>query len=71
MKLFQIHEADLEVLERELPALVEVSMIGAGSESDMTRKRWEAVKSIVSNVRWNYGPPLQIKELTADEGNDL
>jgi len=28
----------------------------------MVRKQWERVKEIVSNIRWNYGPPSQIKE---------
>lgn len=29
----------------------------------LVRKQWERVKEILSNVRWNYGPPSQVEEI--------
>lgn len=58
-KLYQITETDLAVLESELPHLLEASM--EMCNDPLKRKQWEAVKAIMSNVRWNYGPPSEIR----------
>ena len=55
-KLFQIYEHDLASLERECAAL--------SDELDMhlkprQKRRVRIIKEILSNVRWNYGPPLE------------
>ena len=65
--LFQIYETDLATLERELPELMSATLMSCNDP--LTRKKWEAVKAVISNVRWNYGPPLVVKtEDAADEG---
>lgn len=63
--LFQVYETDLSLLERELPSLMGDALVSCNDA--MTRKRWEAVKAVLSNVRWNYGPPTQVK---TDEGEE-
>lgn len=60
-KLYQITEDDLAALEAELPRLLEACMVTCNDP--LTRKRWEAVKTIVANVRWNYGPPQEVQNL--------
>lgn len=62
-KLFQIHEEDLALLEQQLPAILEATMQSCNDA--MLRKRWEAVRDVVSRVRWNYGPPTSVE--TVDE----
>lgn len=65
--LHQIYERDLLTLERELPELMSATLMSCNDP--MTRKRWEAIKAVVSNVRWNYGPPIAVKtEDAADDG---
>lgn len=60
-KLYQITEEDLAALETELPALLDANMTACNDP--LIRKRWEAVKLILSNVRWNYGPPQEVENL--------
>lgn len=68
-KIHQIYEADLEALESNLPALMNASFVQCNDP--IIRKRWEQVKSIVSNVRWNYGPPVVVKtESAAEDGEE-
>ena len=67
-KLYQITEDDLAILEAELPRLMEASMLACNDP--VTRKRWSAVKTIVSNVRWDYGPPDEIHQLDSDPHSD-
>ena len=64
-KLYQIKEDDLATLEAELPWLLEAAAMTCNEP--LTRKRWEAVKEIVSNVRWDYGPPSEVHEIPADD----
>ena len=58
MKYYQISEEDLEAMERELPDL----SLKTDCNDEITRKQWEEMKSILSNVRWNYGPPIKTEE---------
>lgn len=57
--IFRICEEDLAILESELPRLLEASAVLCNDP--IHRKRWEAVKEIISNVRWDYGPPLEVQ----------
>lgn len=51
--IYQIYEADLSLLEREIPSLMDSA---AGTCNDpLTRKRWEAIKTVLSNVK-NQAP---------------
>lgn len=65
MKLFQINESDLETLERELPNLMEFSSLVLGwNDRQDIQEAWHMVKKIVSDVRFNYGPPTQTETIT-------
>ena len=67
--MYQIYELELEALESNLPALMESAF--EQCNDPIVRKRWEQVKSIVSNVRWNYGPPAIVKtESPTDDGEE-
>lgn len=66
-RLYRITEEDLAILESELPRLLESSMMECNDP--IIRKRWEMVKSIVSNVRWDYGPPTEVHRAPCDGGN--
>lgn len=61
VKLYQITEDDLAMLESEMPRLMDSNL--PTCNDPMTRKRWQAVKEILSNVRWNYGPPQEVEQL--------
>jgi hypothetical protein len=60
--MFQIAEDDLETMEAALPKLQEALMGNPSGEPPINRKdvneHLQMLKSIVSNVRWNYGPPV-------------
>jgi len=61
--LHQITEEDLAALERYLPQIMSATMLSCNEP--LTRKQWERVKEIISNVRWNYGPPNQVEQINA------
>lgn len=63
-KLYQIKEDDLAVLEAELPRILDASAMACNDA--LTRKRWQMVKEIISNVRWDYGPPQQVEQIPCD-----
>ncbi len=67
-KLHQITEDDLAVLERELPELMSVSLMQCNDH--LTRKKWEAVRDVLSRVRWDYGPPSSVTEIDAGEDGE-
>jgi hypothetical protein len=60
-QLFQITEEDLSTLERECPALLGVNY--EGCNDPLTHRRWQEVKRILSDVRWNYGPPSNVENI--------
>ena len=66
MKLFQITENDLATLERELPRLLEISFPHLDNQQ---RSKWRVVREIVSNVRWEYGPPGSVEVIPIEENN--
>jgi hypothetical protein len=58
-RLFQIYEHDLVSLEDTIPALMEKAAMTCNDP--LTRKQWQNLKEILSNVRWGYGPPLKVE----------
>lgn len=64
-KLFQIHESDLETLEKELPALMEHASSPGATWNDRKdiQEAWDMVREIVSRVRWDYGPPKSVEKI--------
>jgi len=55
IRMFQIKEHDLAELERQLPRIVEAAMVSQMYGPTM-RKRIRDVQTIITNVRWDYGP---------------
>jgi hypothetical protein len=71
MKLFPITEDDLRDLEHVLPLLADdlsVFMVKGHAAAPRVRKQLRQVKEILSNVRWGYGPPLDVEIIPAGEG---
>jgi hypothetical protein len=66
-KLFQINEDDLGELERILPQLAEAMTPALNNRLRVQLRR---VQVILSNVRWNYGPPSEVTIIPADGGAD-
>ena len=60
MKLFQINEDDLAELERTLPQFADALSITLNYNSRL-RVQFRRVQSILSAVRWNYGPPTEVE----------
>ena len=57
-KMFQINEEDLASLEAVIP---EIMLLCFDTCNDpVQRKRFEECKTILSNVRWGYGPPMEV-----------
>lgn len=63
-KLFQIYADDLQKLEVILPQLQDALMERA-CEPAIQVKLQEA-KEILSNVRWSYGPPVEMHRISCD-----
>lgn len=64
--MFQISSEDLAQLEEILPKVFWGKFPAIGP---VDRKRWRTVQTILSNVRWGYGPPRDI-ERVKDENED-
>lgn len=56
-KLFRVTEDDLAELERILPQLGE-SLVPV--LNNRTRVQLRRCQSILSDIRWNYGPPTEV-----------
>lgn len=69
MKLHQINDNDLSILELELPALMDSSLMQCNDA--LTRKRWEIVREVIANVRWNYGPPSVVEKMDPDNDEQI
>ena len=65
IKVYSITEDDLAALECELPMLMSGSLMQCNDT--VTRKRWEAVRDIVTRIRWDYGPPTFVEESEIDD----
>ena len=66
-KLFQIHEEDLADLERTLPQFADALMPAIDNR---LRAQFRRIQAILSNVRWNYGPPSEVEIVPAGDDND-
>jgi hypothetical protein len=64
VRLFQIAEPDLAELERVLPQIADAMM---AQLNPRLRVQWRKVQEIVTNVRWNYGPPLECIIIPCEE----
>lgn len=64
MKLHQIYEDDLADLERTLPQLADALF---DRLTPKLRTQIRRVQSILSNVRWDYGPPENVTVIPASE----
>lgn len=64
IKHFIVSEDDLETLERALPSLQDAMMSAPGviNRKDVS-DHLKMCKEILSNVRWNYGPPMQVETI--------
>jgi hypothetical protein len=66
-RLYQVNEEDLCELERVLPQLAEsLTPILDGR----LRVQLRRCQSILSNVRWGYGPPSHVERIDADQEFD-
>ncbi len=61
-KMFQIHEDDLSELEKQVASLVDDLMV-LGNAGAKHRVKARQIKKILSDVRWNYGPPTNVEEV--------
>lgn len=67
-RLFQIHEDDLSALEKTLPQLADALMPVLNNKLRVQIRR---VQKILSDVRWDYGPPSEIEVIPVDEDQDV
>lgn len=65
--MHQVHENDLSELEQVLPQLAEAL---TPVLTNRLRVQLRRCQQIVSNVRWNYGPPSDVKVIPADGTDD-
>lgn len=56
--MFQIYETDLAKLEAALPRIMDIA--GEALNHPQAQVLFDEVKEIISNIRWNYGPPTKI-----------
>lgn len=67
MRLFQINEDDLAALEHILPQLaLDLTNALMTPAAPRIRKQLRQVQEILTNVRWNYGPPTEVEKIDAD-----
>lgn len=64
--LLQICDDDLADLERTLPQLADRLM---PTMDNRLRVQLRRCQQILSNVRWNYGPPLAVERVEASGGD--
>lgn len=67
-KLFRIYETDLAALESTLPCLV--NSLGEALNRPEVQVMAEQVKEILSNVRWDYGPPQEVRVIPVAPRDD-
>lgn len=66
MKMFQIYEDDLAKLERALPQIMD--RCGLAMNQPEMQVLFDEVKEIISNIRWDYGPPQEVVHIPASSG---
>jgi hypothetical protein len=65
--LFQIKEQDVGELERTLPQLADALMPILDNRLRVQLRRCQ---TILSKVRWNYGPPSEVDIVPADDDDN-
>lgn len=62
---FQISEDDLAELEHTLPQLQDALFPELANPliAPRLRRQLNRVKDILSNIRWGYGPPLEVERV--------
>lgn len=63
-KLHQIYEDDLVTLERTLPELADALY---PAMDNPLRTKLRQVQTILSRVRWNYGPPSEVEAVRPED----
>lgn len=63
-RLFQIYEDDLAELERILPEFA--NRLFQAPLDNKVRVQLRRCQTILSNVRWNYGPPTDVEVQVVD-----
>ena len=63
-KLFQIKEDDLGALEATLPQLTDALIPVLNNKLRVQLRR---VQQVLSDVRWNYGPPSEVQIISPDD----
>ena len=63
-KTYMINESDLGELERILPQLAEAATLALNNRLRVQIRR---CKTILSNIRWNYGPAGEIEIVPAED----
>jgi hypothetical protein len=61
VKLFQVYEDDLQKLEHAMPKIMD--HCGEALNRPELQVLFQEVKEILSNVRWNYGPPSEVRRV--------
>lgn len=67
MRMFQVREDDLQFLEETLPRLMDHGCFQGGDVPRDVQELWDMTRSIVSKVRWNYGPPSTVEIIKPDD----
>lgn len=67
-RLLQICDDDLATLEKTLPQLADALM---PRMDNRLRVQLRQVQKILSAVRWGYGPPAEIKVVSAEGDQTL
>lgn len=65
IKTFRIAEPDLQKLESALPRLCE--HMGEANNRAEVQVLFGEVKQILSDVRWEYGPPMKVEIVRGGE----
>jgi hypothetical protein len=64
-RLLQICDEDLSTLERTLPQLADALTVRMDNR---LRVQLRQVQKILSDVRWNYGPPAEVEIIPTSDG---
>ena len=66
-QMFRIQEDDLAELERAIPRLADRLTCAENLLDNKLRTNLRRMQTILSNVRWNYGPPSEIEIRPVDD----
>lgn len=68
-RLFRVHEDDLVELERILPQVLwELTL--RPDALPVQRTWFRRVQTIMTNIRWNYGPPTEVEVVPGSDPED-